>query len=288
MEENPNAVFYGKELAERFATQFDQARSNNLITIAETPSGNSYFDYRTNKSYFVVADQDRLEAIDEDDPEADPISLNPDDLRRYSLNLPVFAKMFQETNQLIGKPAKLSERLFFIGEGNRNGVLSAFVLAFINDSDIVRSNLVGLPNLLPNKYLGISVICPSHIFNPDEVRRLEELDINVSTLTLDNPFIIPQVNIFTRENNRIEFEHSDDYRWVKLRGAEFKLSKRRAKVIAILHDAYQVRKPVLSWEQISNRLGEGSQSMSDLFKKSPAWKTLIIEVSSGLYRLNLE
>jgi len=288
MEENPNAVFYGKELAERFATQFDQARSKNLITIAETPSGNSYFDYRTNKSYFVVADQDGLEALDEDDPETDPIHLTPDDLRRYALNLPIFAKIFQETNQLSGKPAKLTERLFFIGEGNRNGVLTAFVLAFLNDSDIVRSNLVGLPNLLPNKYLGISVICPNFIFNPNEVHLLESLGMNITALSPDNPFIIPQVDISKRENTRVEFEHSDDFRWVKLRGAEFKLSKRRAKVIAILHDAYRVRKPVLSWEQISSRLGDISHSMSALFKKSPAWKTLIIEVSPGLYRLNLE
>lgn len=85
-----------------------------------------------------------------------------------------------------------------------------------------------------------------------------------------------------------EFDYAEDYRWVRWHDQEFSFSVRRAKVITMLHQAYRVGRPVLSWDQISQRLDPCPASMSDLFKGSKAWGTFIIKDAQGLYRLNLK
>ncbi|MBI2857881.1 MAG: hypothetical protein HYX90_02285 [Chloroflexi bacterium] len=84
-----------------------------------------------------------------------------------------------------------------------------------------------------------------------------------------------------------DFQHSADYRWVRWRGQEFRLSKRRGAIVGILHQAYRVGRPVMSWDQIKAQVRSDAAHMSDLFKKCPAWGSLIIEDGPGLYRLDL-
>jgi 7-cyano-7-deazaguanine synthase in queuosine biosynthesis len=83
-----------------------------------------------------------------------------------------------------------------------------------------------------------------------------------------------------------DFLPSDDYRSAKWQGWEYTFTPRQAKVVKMLHQVWRAGVPTMSWNQIKERLNSYPERMSDIFKKSPAWGTLVIEVGRGLYRLN--
>jgi len=280
-------VFYARELARRFPAEYEEAKRLRLLHRVTT-ADDGWFDTRTNRLLVVEEDQGELEAIDVDDPEASPIPLVPQDLERYALDLEVFAAIVQRANQLSGTPTPLSDRLFFLGDSDKSGVSTACILAFINGSSIAHPILTSLPSILPKSYSQITVACPTHVPTPTERRQLEGLTIKVASLRPDNPTILTQFSAPPEDPaSKIIFDHADDYSWIKWKGTRFRLSKRRAAVIEMLHRAYLAHSQILSWDQISRRLQNPSATMSDLFKDSPLWKTLVIEVGHGLYRLNI-
>jgi Queuosine biosynthesis protein QueC len=84
------------------------------------------------------------------------------------------------------------------------------------------------------------------------------------------------------------FQYSEDYRSVQWNGQTFTFTSQQAEVIGMLHHAFKAGTRDLSWEQIQTRLNGIERypaRMSDIFKSSPAWRTLIITVRRGIYRL---
>ncbi len=292
MEENPNAVFYGTELKTRFPEAFQQGIDSRLLRRLSTHLQSGYRDLGLNTTRLIVAEHGNIEAIDEEDPEDDPIPLTPDDLARYTLDLGVFALNVQQQNKLTGKPAPLTDRLFFLGEAESEGIIAAYVLALMNDSPGMDKILLELPSLLPAVYRRVLVACPSHTPAPTYRRQLEDLGIQVALLRPDNPLVLPSFGTPPQDSPSTEsdFTHAPDFQWVRWRDREFTLTPQQATVVGMLHQAYRAGTPVLSWGQIQQRLSSIERyptKMSDVFKRSPTWGTLVIKAAKGMYRLDL-
>jgi hypothetical protein len=84
------------------------------------------------------------------------------------------------------------------------------------------------------------------------------------------------------------FEHSDDYRWVRLAEQEFFLTSRQAQIIQRLHHAYISGRPELSTDSVMAEIGTISSRLRDSFRSQPgALKALVARPRRGFVRLNL-
>lgn len=290
MEENPNAVFYGKELEARFSKSFESSVKDRLLV--RIPPNLSSYSHGLNSQYRVVESEDGLEAIDEDDPETEPINLSNDDLAQYKLDLEVFARKVQQANELSGTLAKLSERLYFFGETYISGELGACVLAFINASPITHQILPSILSLLPTTYKKALVVCPSQMPDLIERRHLETLHIQVMQLKKDNPFSLPLLNSLISDSPPEDgsFWHSEDYRSIRWQNRFFTLRLEQAEVIKMLDQARTKSSPDVSWARIKlhlENLQRYPEYMKDIFRDSQLWGTLIKSPSRGIYRLDL-
>jgi len=87
MERSPRAVFYEKELRERFSEEFQTARDAKLLRSVPTRLDGGTYSRGLAKPYLVFEDEGSLEAFDDEDPEAEPIPLTMADLARWRLVL---------------------------------------------------------------------------------------------------------------------------------------------------------------------------------------------------------
>ena len=190
MEKSPSAVFYEKELVERFPADFEWAKRERLLSRVQTQlEGGSYTLH--GRTLSVVCDEGKIEAFDDEDPEFDAIELGPDDLARWRLDLQTFAERFQEANGLRGAPGTLHDRLFFLGEGERNGAWASFVLGLLHERRSAQTILLSLSNRLPGTGNRIAVVCPTFAAAPSDLRHLESLNVHVVRLgTHDDLFLL--------------------------------------------------------------------------------------------------
>ena len=283
MEHTPNAVFYRRELEQGFPEGFQQALQDGLLI--KVASNFKSYSYGLDTTYRVVQTDSGFEAIDEDEPETEPIPLSTSDFLRYRLNLDTFAKLVQNKNGLTGKPFQLNERLFFIGEAESEGKILAYVLVFVNDSPLLRSVVVEAPSLLSRSYHTIIAIYPNYLPDPAEQRRLEDLGI-WSVLFDGDTFVLPSFQNLLSLSSGFSITDSS----VTWRGKEYPITQEQSAVIKILYEAYLLRNHYLAWKQIQARLESYHMypaRMSDVFKVSPLWNTLIIKTRRSLYSLNI-
>lgn len=84
------------------------------------------------------------------------------------------------------------------------------------------------------------------------------------------------------------FKHSDDYRWVRIRGQEYRLTSMQAQVIGVLHKAWVEGKPELGMDSILAELDARSSRLRDIFRSRPgSYKKLVKRTGPGVVRLNL-
>ena len=82
------------------------------------------------------------------------------------------------------------------------------------------------------------------------------------------------------------FLHTPDYTTVTWRGQEFHLTPLQAKAVRVLHQWQRQGFRELRGSAILAEIDAYTRSLSDLFKGSPAWKTLVLPGSKrGSYRL---
>ena len=288
MEKSPAAVFYEKELVDQFADQFERAKQERLLCRVSTePTGGSYglgFD----RPLTVVRDGDRLEAIDDEDPEFDPVELKPTDLVRWRLDLEALARCMQKVNGLSGGPESLDDRLFFLGEADHDGLRVGFILGLISDAAAAWPLLAMLPGLLPSGYGRVVVISPGLDLAPTDRRRLEPLGVVVVPLDNSDPLLLRDAMVAGQRDQDPGFDHSDDFRSVKAIGREFSLTPRQAEVVKILYRAHRNRASEVGWPDIRGQLDSYPERMRDIFKRSDAWGTLVVPGrTKGSYRLDL-
>jgi len=197
LEKNPHALFEDWELKRQDPAAFEAAKREGLVRRLPAPrAGESYVD-PSGRLLTVVANPDgTLEAIDEDDPEFDPIELAPDDLAQWRLDLEALAERFQKANGLRGAPGRVHDRLFFLGDGERNGVRASFVLGLLHERRSAQTILLSLPNLLPATSHRLAVVCPTFAPAPSDLRQLESLNISVVRLGDHDPFLLDDPTIW--------------------------------------------------------------------------------------------
>lgn len=85
------------------------------------------------------------------------------------------------------------------------------------------------------------------------------------------------------------FTHSPDYRSVSIRGQEIHLTMGQAKIIEILHRAYENGSPEVSSAYILEAIETPNGRWRDTFRSNPAAKEVLIRSggTKGTLRLNL-
>ena len=82
------------------------------------------------------------------------------------------------------------------------------------------------------------------------------------------------------------FEHSPCYRSVRWREQDFRFTAMQAHALGILHDNYKRGLPDTSQQALLTEIESKSRRLRDIFRNSPAWKTLIVAGERrGTYRL---
>lgn len=85
-----------------------------------------------------------------------------------------------------------------------------------------------------------------------------------------------------------EFTAGPDFRSVRNKGVLYSLRPSQASCVQILYEAYLKETPEVSGDYILEKIGYNSKRLSDLFKKHPAWGTLIIPGrTKGTYQLSI-
>lgn len=300
VEKSPSAVFYEKELVERFPADFEWAKRERLLRRVQTQVDGGSYSFGQTRSLTVVSDEGQIEAFDDEDPEAEPVQLTLADLARWRLDLEVLARSFQEANGLRGKPESLDDRLFFLGEGERNDCKAAYVLGLLHEPRVAQALLAALPALLPAGYGRTVVVCPSFEPTPTHRRQLQSLRVSIVPMDAENVFALNEGTALDQEatarHSATDLRHSDDFRSVTLDDRVFALTPRQAEVVRILLRASRTGAPELGWPQIraqlSAQIGIQRESLperfADIFKRSDAWGNLVVSGRTrGSYRLNL-
>jgi hypothetical protein len=83
------------------------------------------------------------------------------------------------------------------------------------------------------------------------------------------------------------FQHSPDYRFVRLGEVVMRLGVVQARIIRLLHQAAQSPNPWCSGRSILVEADAASRRMSDVFKSQPDWRAFIESDERGRYRLRL-
>jgi hypothetical protein len=295
LEKNPRALFEEWELKGQDSAAFEDAKRTGLVRRLPAPHvGESYVD-RSGRLLTVVANPDgTVEGIDEDDPECEPLPVEPSEVASWTVNADVLCQRFREANSLSGTSGCLHERLYLLGDLSPG---RAVILAFPPDERSAVSLLMELPALASTTIREFVVAVPSLTPPPAEQRRLEALHIWVQALRPDDPFALGEGPTADQEMTAERtFSHSDDFRSFTLDGRVFSLTPRQAEVVRILLRAFRSGAPELGWPQIrsqlSSQLGVQRESLPerfiDMFKRSDAWGNLVMRGKTrNSYRLNL-
>ena len=100
---------------------------------------------------------------------------------------------------------------------------------------------------------------------------------------------LPESNLTSSEKSEPtpDLFITPDYRLVVVKGAEVKASPTQARVIARLWEYLQKGISKVHQDTLLEGLGIYSTKLKDVFKKSPLWKTLVVQAGNGFYRLNI-
>jgi hypothetical protein len=79
--------------------------------------------------------------------------------------------------------------------------------------------------------------------------------------------------------------YSPDFRWLSWFGTEYFLSEKQSKVVKALWEARQKGCPDLAKEFLLRVCDSDGVRLVDLFRRSPAWGTIIVSCQRGTYRL---
>lgn len=85
----------------------------------------------------------------------------------------------------------------------------------------------------------------------------------------------------------IGFQHSSDYRHVRLGATEMALGQVQADVVRLLHQAAVTDNPWCDGKTLLSKAGATSLRMSDVLKSQKHWRLLILSDGRGRYRLRL-
>ena len=77
-----------------------------------------------------------------------------------------------------------------------------------------------------------------------------------------------------------ENSHSPDFASVRWNGHLYALAAKQRRVVKVLWDAFEQGSPCVSGDYLLEVAGAASPRVADLFKRSPAWESLIVRGSA--------
>lgn len=286
LERDPYAVFYERELRELFPKEFeDESRSGLLRRV---PLGKSMSLGFSRPRILVESDDGSYDAYDDENPDEDPVRVTGEDILRWSLDLHALAERFQAVNALDGRGAgPLDDHLYLLGESAYDG-RDAVIFGLLRCGDAL-DRLRSLPSRLPSYYDRAVVVCPTFAPPPASQRELETLSIAVVPLGRTDPLRLEleMTASATKADCRCGLEHGKDFRWIRASNEEFSLTRRQAKVVSLLHEAFLAGRPDRTWGQIATELPTTPENMAQVFKGEPRWGLLVTRSRRDLYRLNV-
>lgn len=275
MEANPCAVFYEQELLAQFPSRFERAKAERLIR--RVPIGKSY-GYGLPRSRILVNGGARtIEAIDDEDPEEEPLEVTAADLRRWRLDLDALAQRIRNANDLKGATGRLDHQLYQLGESNG----TIFFLGLFADPERARRVLDNLSLRHSNTRGRAVILCPSFVLNAPDAWRFEAAGVCVVGLPEDGPFDI---------SSQLA-EASDAANPVpggQVSRRELTWPPTAAAFVSILRQAHSAGASVLRWAQIKERLaahGHHPNRARDVRRNVSDWDEVVHSPRQGFYRL---
>ena len=183
MEPNPSAVFYETEVKRRCGSGFAEAVKSAFLVHVQPQPRRETLRPEPGKTASVVEWDGKLYALDDDDPEADPIPVSPKDVARRCLSLEAVARRFHSANDLHGDPSALTDRMYYVGYAEQDAQPTALVLGlFAGEGQAIESAL-SLPSRLSQTHSRFVLACPSlTLRSQDHARRFEDLGIRLCQL----------------------------------------------------------------------------------------------------------
>jgi hypothetical protein len=170
-------VFYERDIGRFPVGELESTTYKRLLH--RVPRGSSCKDDARRTLLLVDNADGAFEAIDEDDPEADQISLTAFDLARWRIDLLAVAEEIRLGNRFGGGSEVLDGPICSVGDALRGGRRVPVMLGLLCDGRRAVEQLRALPDLLSGSY-EMFVACPSFVLDPYERRQLEARDICVA------------------------------------------------------------------------------------------------------------
>jgi len=201
MEKDPSRLFMEKELVARSSKDYERAKTDGLLSFVRLeveedcvpcpdrcalPCSGMRLTPPPKGSKGIAA-----VAFCDQDPDVDPLPLTRKDLAAYRVNLEAVGDKISGVNSFNGKPSRLDQRFFYLGEAQADGFSLAVVLALFPDARAASEALLALPIRLSGRPDRCLAVFPSlEITGQAALVNLENHDIYTITLTEKDPFKI--------------------------------------------------------------------------------------------------
>jgi hypothetical protein len=273
LEREPLAAFAELELA-REENDLETCRSLGLLDLQESPGALMFS--MAGSTYIARQDGEKLIGIEIDDEDAEVVEVDLSEIRRWRVDLLRLTDQIRRVNNFRGSPARISDRLWFVGEDSFRSVL----LGLFKDEELLATEALSLRQRFPTGRSRFAVVCPSLRLNPTVERRLQDNGIEIARFNDREPF---RVVLPPSTGGPVTSWHTEDYRSVFYGGEWRPLTTNQALVVELLD---RVGAP-MSEAAILDRLEIGSSRLYQVFRGSWAWNTLLMPAGGkGMRRLN--
>jgi hypothetical protein len=283
VEHHPDGLFTEADLLSHARGEFEALRDLGILK-APPAAGSAAYWHGDGASYVVTRDGESILGLRlGEEPEV--ITLQETQIRQWTVDLPRLVAHVAAVNSLRGKPDRLTDRLWFLGEYADD---EAVCMGLFGDLRMFEDQVASLPYRMPEHYNSFVVVCPTLKCPPTLIRRFETLSIRVRTFEASDPFVLPLEHIAAAPT----FSHSPDYRSLTLKGKHYKLSPMRAKLVSILDRARRAGHADMPWEQIKSLLRAEpdpcyASRIQDVFKRFQGdWHEIVRTTSPGIHALN--
>jgi len=294
LESRPGLSWSRAELLERNGPAVANLVAAKLLRRLERGDSHAAFEHQGRLAELVEEDGE-LRAYDPDDQDWEPPSLQATALDVLGVDVGTVSAQLASRQGLVGSPAQISERLWFVGEVTSS---IAVLLGFFGSRREALGASVGVPALIGSRFTGRVLVCPSDRFQTVDERTLESLNMSVAHLVDDSWSMSPTIDSCAARvagdtaiggfDLDTGFRYSHDFRSVQHRGTRYGFQTLPAAAVQLLFEAHKAGTPDLSDAWVMERIGSKQAGLKGVFDGHTAWGTLIVEGETrGTHRLEL-
>jgi hypothetical protein len=169
LERHPGTVFVQSELA-KSPGEFADARRRKVLRPLEM-SGMEVAAFVGGRHLSIVSESGDLIGLDDEDPQFEAVSVGPQEIQLWRVDLGGLALRMQEMNGWSGQPCAQGERLYYLGERAQSGRSVVHYLGLFANGAMAERELSRLAALAGNVSV---VLTPQFLLDPlarDRYRR---------------------------------------------------------------------------------------------------------------------